>query len=100
MKKLKPKLELESYDVDGNFKALTLYLLESTVNSVWTADVKAQEHGIRVAVTKWPHVVIVRRTCNETHENPTTSKSNEPNAMANLRPGAKDEGKDELSSSH
>lgn len=53
---------------DGNFRALNWYLLESTVDSVWTADVKAQEHGIRVAVTKWPHIVIVRRTCNEKHE--------------------------------
>lgn len=77
---------------DGNFRALNWYLLESTVDSVWTADVKAQEHGIRVAVTKWPHIVIVRRTCNEKHEEKKkTSKSIEPNTMANLRPGAKDE---------
>lgn len=56
------KARTELYNVDGNFRALTWYLLESTVDSVWTADVKAQEHSIRVAVTKWPHIVIVRRT--------------------------------------
>lgn len=60
---------------DGNFRALNWYLLESTVDSVWTADVKAQEHGIRVAVTKWPHIVIVRRTCNEKHEKKTNIKN-------------------------
>lgn len=57
----------ESYDVNGIFKALTQYLLESTVDGVWTADIEAQEHGIRVAVTKWPHIVIVRRSWNGTH---------------------------------
>lgn len=50
------------YEVDGNFRAPTRYLLESAVNSVWAADVETQEHCIRFAVTKWPHVVIVRRT--------------------------------------
>lgn len=50
------------YAVDGNFRALIRYLLESAVNCVWATDVETQEHCIGVAVTKWPHVVIVRGT--------------------------------------
>lgn len=37
-------------------------LLHCTVHCVWSADVKAQENGVGVAVAERPHVVIVRRT--------------------------------------
>lgn len=62
-KETETKAELSHMMLKGFFfKALTQYLLESTVDSVWTADIEAQEHSVRVAVTKWPHIVIVRRT--------------------------------------